>query len=129
MDTSISASFASPRRHARFAGQVAALASLLVTGVAVGQTPAPASAPTATAPAATVPVAAPAPTAAPAPALAWTKATTVFVNTVLGSRTGGSARRLNESHAEMEAKGWRFLDLDTYTENGDLVGFFVTYVK
>lgn len=29
----------------------------------------------------------------------------------------------------MEAKGWRFLDLDTYTENGDLVGFFVTYVK
>jgi hypothetical protein len=59
----------------------------------------------------------------------WTKATTVFVNTVLGSRTGGSAKRINESHAEMEAKGWRFLDLEPYTENGDLIGFFVTYVK
>jgi hypothetical protein len=29
----------------------------------------------------------------------------------------------------MEAKGWRFMNLETYTENGDLVGFFVTYVK
>ena len=70
------------------------------------------------------------PTAAPVAAPAgWTKATTVFVNTVIGSRTGGSAKRINESHAEMEAKGWRFLSLETYTENGDLVGFFVTYVK
>lgn len=100
------------------ARRVAALASLLMAATAGAQAPAPAPV-QAAAPA--VPAAAPAPT--------WTKATTVFVNTVLGSRTGGSARRLNESHAEMEAKGWRFLDLDTYTENGDLVGFFVTYVK
>jgi hypothetical protein len=78
------------------------------------------------------PATAPAPpaaaTAAAAPA-GWTKATTVFVNAVFGSRTGGSAKRINESHAEMEAKGWRFLDLEAYNENGDLVGFFVTYVK
>lgn len=104
----------SPRpRSAR----LAALACGLLAVVASAQAPQPAP----------TPAAAP-PTAAPAPAN-WTKATTVFVNTVLGSRTGGSARRLNESHAEMEAKGWRFLDLDTYSENGDLVGFFVTYVK
>ena len=72
------------------------------------------------------PAAAPLAVAAPA---SWTKATTVFVNTVLGSRTGGSAKRINETHAEMEAKGWRFMSLETYSENGDLVGFFVTYVK
>jgi hypothetical protein len=77
---------------------------------------------------ATAPAPGPATSAAAAPA-GWTKATTVFVNTVLGSRTGGSAKRINESHAEMEAKGWRFMSLETYTENGDLVGFFVTYVK
>jgi len=71
---------------------------------------------------------APVVSSAAAPA-GWTKATTVFVNTVIGSRTGGSAKRLNESHAEMEAKGWRFLSLETYNENGDLVGFFVTYVR
>ena len=126
MDQSMNPTFESPRRRARFAFHVAAFAALSITGVAVGQTPATTST---SAPTAAAPVAAAAPAAAPAPAPTWTKATTVFVNTVLGSRTGGSARRLNESHAEMEAKGWRFLDLDTYTENGDLVGFFVTYVK
>jgi hypothetical protein len=94
---------------------IATLVAVIATPVRA-QAPATVSAPPATA----------STTAAPA---GWTKATTVFVNTVVGSRTGGSARRLNESHAEMEAKGWRFLDLDTYNENGDLVGFFVTYVK
>jgi hypothetical protein len=94
-------------------------ASLLLAMTAFGaQAQSPATAP---APVAATPV-------APAPA-GWTKATTVFVNTVLGSRTGGSAKRINESHAEMEAKGWRFMSLETYSENGDLVGFFVTYVK
>jgi hypothetical protein len=78
--------------------------------------------------AASTPVASPAAVLASAPA-GWTRATTVFVNTVIGSRTGGSAKRINESHAEMEAKGWRFMNLETYTENGDLVGFFVTYVR
>jgi len=104
---------------------IATLASgLLGLAVAVGansalaQTQMPAAAP----------AAAPAVAAAAASA-GWTKATTVFVNTVMGSRTGGSAKRINEMHAEMEAKGWRFMSLETYTENGDLVGFFVTYVK
>ena len=106
-------------------GRRTARASALVCGLAacataLAQAPQPAHA----APASVPPIAA----AATAP-VTWTQATTVFVNTVLGSRTGGSARRLNESHAEMQAKGWRFLDLEAYTENGDLVGFFVTYVK
>jgi hypothetical protein len=94
------------------AGLLLALTALAAQAQSPTTTPAPAATPSA--------VAAPA---------GWTKATTVFVNTVIGSRTGGSAKRLNESHAEMEAKGWRFMSLETYTENGDLVGFFVTYVK
>lgn len=102
--------------------QVVAVCCGLAAFGANAQAPSPAPNAAATAPASVAP-------AAPAPAATWTKATTVFVNTVVGSRTGGSARRINESHAEMEAKGWRFLDLEAYTENGDLVGFFVTYVK
>jgi hypothetical protein len=66
---------------------------------------------------------------AEAPAAGKTVATTVFVDAQGGSRKEGSAKRINKSHADMEAKGWRFADLEPYTENGDLVGFFVTYVK
>jgi len=108
----------STRRTRRIPASLAATSLLLAMTALAAQAQSPATAP---APAA-------APVAAPVPA-GWTKATTVFVNTVLGSRTGGSAKRINESHAEMEAKGWRFMSLETYIENGDLVGFFVTYVK
>ncbi len=108
----------STRSTLRVSASAAAAGLLLALTALAAQAQSPATTP---APAAT-------PSAAAAPA-GWTKATTVFVNTVIGSRTGGSAKRLNESHAEMEAKGWRFMSLETYTENGDLVGFFVTYVK
>jgi len=39
------------------------------------------------------------------------------------------AKKLNETHVEMNAQGWRFVDLEVYTENGDMQGFFVTYVR
>jgi hypothetical protein len=71
---------------------------------------------------------APSAAAASAPS-AQPVATTVFVDAQGGSRKEGSAKRINKSHADMEAKGWRFADLEPYTENGDLVGFFITYVK
>jgi len=108
----------STRRTLRISASSAAAGLLLAMTALAAQAQSPATAP--------APVAAPAAVAAPA---GWTKATTVFVNTVIGSRTGGSAKRINESHAEMEAKGWRFMSLEAYSENGDLVGFFVTYVK
>jgi hypothetical protein len=57
------------------------------------------------------------------------RATTVYVDAQAGMRTNGSAKRLNAKHAEMEAQGWRFASLEAYNENGDLVGFFVTYVR
>lgn len=56
-------------------------------------------------------------------------ATTVFVDANFGVRKNGAARALTQKHAEMEAQGWRFAHLAPYMENGDLVGFFVTYVR
>ena len=55
--------------------------------------------------------------------------TTVFVDANFGSRKAGAAKQLNAKHAEMAAQGWKFAGLAPYNENGDLVGFFVTYVR
>ena len=57
------------------------------------------------------------------------QASTVFVKDQTGSRTTGSAKRLTETHREVEAKGWSFAGLETYIEDGDLKGFFVTYTR
>lgn len=51
---------------------------------------------------------------------------TVWVD---GKGHSGFAERLNKMHAEMETKGWKFGDLEIYTENGDMQGAFVTYVR
>jgi maltose-binding protein MalE len=52
--------------------------------------------------------------------------TTVWVD---GKGYSGFAEKLNKKHAEMEAKGWKFGDVEIYTENGDMQGAFVTYVR
>lgn len=52
--------------------------------------------------------------------------TTVWVN---GKGQSGFAKKLNERHAEMAAQGWKFAGLAVYTENGDMEGAFVTYVR
>lgn len=44
-----------------------------------------------------------------------------------GKGQSSMADSVNKLHAEMAAKGWRFVDLDIYTENGDMQGMFVTY--
>jgi hypothetical protein len=36
---------------------------------------------------------------------------------------------MNKLHAEMEAQGWVYSDMAVYTEDGDLEGLFVTYIK
>jgi len=51
---------------------------------------------------------------------------TVFIS---GKGQSSFAEKLNEEHAKMEAKGWKFADLEVYTEDGDMQGAFVTYVK
>ena len=69
-----------------------------------------------------------------APAQAETSAAqsdtvTVFVDATLGFRKKHMANQLTKSHAEYAARGYRYVDMAPYNENGDLVGFFVTYTK
>lgn len=54
---------------------------------------------------------------------------TVFVDATFGFRKKHMATQLTRSHAEYAAKGYRFAAMSPYNENGDLVGFFVTYVR
>ena len=58
-----------------------------------------------------------------------TDAVTVFVDATLGFRKNHMAKKLTQSHAEYAARGYHVVDLEAYNENGDLVGFFVTYAR
>ena len=64
------------------------------------------------------------PYAADAPAAQNTN--TVWVD---GKGQTGFAEKVNKMHADMEAKGWKFGDLEIYVEDGDMKGAFVTYVR
>jgi hypothetical protein len=55
-----------------------------------------------------------------------TTATTVWVD---GGGQSSMASKTNKVHAEMNAKGWRFANLEVYVEDGDMKGIFVTYVR
>jgi hypothetical protein len=74
------------------------------------------------------PVRAEEPAAGPAPCPA-TEAWTVFVTDATLRRHDGSARRITQAHREAEQRGGEFRDLEVYTENGDLQGFFITYTR
>ena len=52
--------------------------------------------------------------------------TTVWID---GKGQQGFSEKLNKMHAQMEAKGWKFGDLEIYTEDGDMKGAFVTHVR
>ena len=53
-------------------------------------------------------------------------ATTVWID---GKGQQGFSEKLNKMHAAMEVKGWKFGNLELYTEDGDMQGAFVTYVR
>lgn len=53
----------------------------------------------------------------------------LYVDVDLGMRKNGSADELNESHRAFNANGFDVVSVVGYTENGDLQGFFVTYVR
>jgi hypothetical protein len=36
---------------------------------------------------------------------------------------------MSEKHDEYTKNGWRFVDMETYIENSDLEGFFLTYSR
>lgn len=54
------------------------------------------------------------------------KTRTVWVD---GKGQKGMADKVNKLHAQMNAEGWAFADLEVYEENGDMEGLFVTYVR
>jgi hypothetical protein len=54
---------------------------------------------------------------------------TVFVDARIGGKKRSSIKKINKSHKKFEAKGYQVVDIAIYTENGDLEGFFISYVK
>ena len=57
------------------------------------------------------------------------EAVTVFQDVSGMGRKDRAASNMTERHAEMALDGWRIKDMEIYTENGDLEGFFLTYVR
>lgn len=57
------------------------------------------------------------------------EAITVFQDVSLIGRKDGAARNISRKHREMAKEGWRFADMEPYTENGDLEGFYLSYTR
>ena len=53
---------------------------------------------------------------------------TIFMDVSLGGRKHRAAEKMTKLHQEHLAKGWKVIDVEPYIENGDLEGFFLTYV-
>ena len=66
---------------------------------------------------------------APAAPQACQNTITVFQDVSAVGRKDKAAKNVTERHAEMALKGWRFVDMEVYTENGDLEGFYLSYVR
>ena len=56
-------------------------------------------------------------------------AATVWVDASWGFRNQGAANALNESHQAFARHGYKVVSVESYIENNDLQGFFVTYQK
>jgi hypothetical protein len=54
---------------------------------------------------------------------------TIFRDVSRFSRKHNGAENMTEKHNEYTKGGWRFVDMETYIENGDLEGFFLTYSR
>lgn len=54
---------------------------------------------------------------------------TVFVDISGLGRKKKAAKRMTELHEQFAQEGWTVIGVAIYTENEDLEGFFVTYVK
>ncbi len=54
---------------------------------------------------------------------------TVFVDASKFGRKKKAAKGMTELHEQFAQEGWTVIGMAIYTENQDLEGFFVTYVK
>ena len=56
-------------------------------------------------------------------------AMTVFFDVAAGARRKRAAKGITELHQKQAEKGWSVIDVEPWIEDGDLEGFFITYVK
>ncbi|MFQ5545725.1 MAG: hypothetical protein ACE5FE_07090 [Acidiferrobacterales bacterium] len=54
---------------------------------------------------------------------------TVFVDVSVLGKKDRAAKRMTKQHQAYAKEGWTVANVAVYTENGNLEGFFVTYVK
>ena len=54
---------------------------------------------------------------------------TIFRDASRFSRKNNGAENMSKKHNEYTYAGWKFVDMETYIENGDLEGFFLTYSR
>lgn len=53
---------------------------------------------------------------------------TIYMDISAMGRKRRAADKMTDLHKKHFAKGWTVIDVDPYIENGDLQGFFITYV-
>ena len=53
---------------------------------------------------------------------------TIYMDISAVGKTTRAAERMTTLHKQHQAKGWKVIDVDPYVEDGDLQGFFITYV-
>ncbi len=54
---------------------------------------------------------------------------TVFMDVGVLGKKDRAAKRMTKQHQEYAKEGWTVADIAVYTDDGDLEGFYVTYVK
>ncbi len=54
---------------------------------------------------------------------------TVYVDVTFGLRKRMASKEINEAHAAFSQQGYEPVSVAPHTENGDLLGFFITYRK
>ena len=63
------------------------------------------------------------------PAATCQESKTVWRDVSRFGRKRSAAENMTEKHDEYTRGGWKFADMETYTENSDLEGFFLTYSR
>lgn len=64
-----------------------------------------------------------------APAATCAESKTVFRDVSRFGRKRNAANNMSKKHDEYTVNGWKFADMETYIENSDLEGFFLTYSR
>ena len=64
-----------------------------------------------------------------APDVTCEESKTVFRDVSRFGRKNSAANNMSKKHDEYTTNGWKFVDMETYIENSDLEGFFLTYSR